>query len=56
MSWQEILIELVRDRPILYDKSCNNYKDSRVRKLNNWKDITAEVNKQCDAEYDGKLF
>ena len=34
-SWQELLIELVRERPCLYDKSHRDYFDTRgVKKTN----------------------
>jgi hypothetical protein len=42
------LIELVRARPILYDRASAQYKDSRLRKLNNWKDVAEELNKQTE--------
>ena len=40
-SWQELLIELVRDRPCLYDKSHRDYFDTRGVKKNQWKDVAA---------------
>ena len=36
---KEILIELVSERPVLYQKANKNYKDSRAVKPNNWKEI-----------------
>ena len=36
---EEILFELVSERPLLYQKANKNYKDSRAVKPNNWKEI-----------------
>ena len=38
MCWQEFLIDAVRARKILYDKSDRGYYDKDA-KLNNWKDV-----------------
>ena len=39
MTWQEMLIELVRVRPCLFDKSHRDYSDTRGVKQNNWADV-----------------
>ena len=40
---KEMLIELVRQRLVLYVKSKEDYKDSRTIKANNWSDIAGEI-------------
>ncbi|XP_046849408.1 uncharacterized protein LOC124442935 [Xenia sp. Carnegie-2017] len=42
-DWQEILIELVRERRCLWDKFHPDYKDTRNIKKNNWKDVAREM-------------
>ena len=42
-EWQEMLIEAVRRRPVLWDKSHIDFKDGRGVKRNNWVDVAAEV-------------
>ena len=39
----ESLVELVRQRDVLWRKSHSGYKDSRLAKYNNWKDIASEL-------------
>ena len=41
-SWQEHSIELVRVRPILYDKHDRGYFDKDA-KAHNWKDVTEQL-------------
>ena len=35
----------MREKPILYDKSHPDYKDSRNKKRNHWQDVLDEFNK-----------
>ena len=42
-DWQEILIEAVRRRPVLWDISHIDFKDGRGVKRNNWVDVAMEV-------------
>lgn len=49
-EWQELLIELVRNRPCLWDKSHTAYKDSRTIKANNWSDISNEMKRELKAD------
>ena len=42
-EWQEMLIEAVRRRPVLWEKSHIDFKDGRGVKRNNWVDVAAEV-------------
>ena len=38
---EELLISLVRERPIFFDKTHPGYKDVRGRRHNNWIDVAA---------------
>lgn len=38
-GWHDLLIQLVRERPCLYEKGDNDFMDGRTIKLNNWKQI-----------------
>jgi hypothetical protein len=40
---KEFLIELVRVRPVLYNKLDGNFKDVRTIKKNNWDDVASEM-------------
>lgn len=40
---KEYLIELVRDRKVLYCKGHKDFKDSRTIKRNNWEDVAKEL-------------
>lgn len=42
-EWQEVLIEGVRQRRVLWDKTHKDYKDGRTIKKNNWDDVAKEV-------------
>lgn len=55
-DWQEILIELVRERQCLWDKFHPDYKDARNIKRNNWKDVTRELNLATNIEHSGTIF
>ncbi|XP_046850720.1 uncharacterized protein LOC124444175 isoform X1 [Xenia sp. Carnegie-2017] len=51
-EWQEVLINLMREKPILYDKSHPDYKDSRNKKRNHCQDVLDEFNKITDLAWD----
>ena len=42
-SWQEVLIELIRERPCLYDKSHRDYHDSKGVKQNLWLEVVQHM-------------
>lgn len=50
MDPTELLIDLVRERPILYDRSSNKFKDSRRLKENNWTDIAKIMKERLNSE------
>ena len=50
----ELLIELVRSRPCLYDKKDPNYKDSRGVRANNWADIAKLMVESGHLNYEGE--
>jgi len=39
-SLDEKIAEAVRRSPVLYDKSCKDFKDNNKKKKNAWKDVT----------------
>lgn len=39
----EVLIELVRSRPVLWQKSHPDYEDTRRIKANNWEDVNRSL-------------
>ena len=43
---KEFLIELVRVRPVLYNKLDGSFKDVRTIKKNNWDDVASEMKKE----------
>ena len=43
ITFQEFLIELVRARPCLYDKTHPDYFDTRGVKANNWEDVAHQL-------------
>ena len=47
-DWKDILIEAVRRRPVLWDKSHIGFKDGRGVKWNNWVDVATEVTLAVD--------
>lgn len=53
---KELLIDLVRERPCLWDKRHSDYKDSRTIKTNNWKDVTQLLNEKCGIELTGTIY
>ena len=55
-EWQEVLINLMREKPILYDKSHPDYKDSRNKKRNHWQDVLDEFNKITDLAWDSEYY
>ena len=42
-GWQDMLIEAVRRRPVLWDKSHLDFKDECGIKRNNWVDVAKEM-------------
>ena len=42
-DWQDMLIEAVRRRPVLWDKSHIDFKDECGIKRNNWVDMAKEM-------------
>lgn len=52
-NWIYTLIELVRERPALYNKFNQNYMNKTI-KDNNWIDIVNELKKAGFTEVDGK--
>lgn len=44
----EFLITLVQERPVLWDKSLDSYKDRNATK-NAWREILIELNPEFDA-------
>ena len=55
MSDQKIsmIIELVQERPVLWQKSHPSYKDSRRVKRNNWEDVSRIVNEKFVSDLTG---
>ena len=53
---EEKLIELVRERPLLYDKKHPGYKDARGRCFNNWKDIAEAMRGHGFHAYEGQAM
>lgn len=53
-EWQEALIEAVRCRPVLFDKTHKDYKDARGIKKNNWLDVAKEVTEATGDVLTGK--
>ena len=49
-SWQELLIELVRASPCLYDKSHPDFFDDRGTKAHCWKRIAEQLSQQSKLE------
>ncbi|KAF6040350.1 RXRG [Bugula neritina] len=53
-DWQEILINEVRSRRCLWDKSHGDYKDTRTVKSNNWVDVAKVMSEKTAKEWNGK--
>ena len=51
-----LLIELVRDRPCLYDKSCREYRDTKTVKANNWKDVATNLSSSAGVPWTGRYL
>lgn len=54
-TWTGILIELVQQRPCLWQKSHPNYKDSRIIKKNNWIDVTEALKERTGKDIPSKI-
>ena len=52
---KEYLIELVRERPVLYRKGDKNFKDSRTIKPNNWKEVASAMKEKFERAATGRL-
>ncbi|KAF6029072.1 hypothetical protein EB796_012622 [Bugula neritina] len=52
-DWQEILINEVRSRRCLWDKSHGDYKDTRTVKSNNWVDVAKVMSEKTAKEWNG---
>ena len=53
-DWREVLINEVRKRKCLWDKTDRAYKDSRTTKANNWTDVAAAMSATTSNHWTGK--
>lgn len=51
-----LLIELVQQRPCLWQKTHPSYKDSRTAKKNNWVDISEIIREKTGEKVNRKYF
>lgn len=56
MEMQEILLNSVAARRCLWDKTHNDFKDTRNVKNNNWQDVASEVSEAMKVTYTGERY
>lgn len=49
-DYTETLIELVRERPALWQKKHKNYKDTKTVKNNNWEDVRNMLREELESD------